>query len=139
MAPLRSHRRTLPSAPKYVKFEDLAEVVSVNAEGHGLGNQAGPRELSPQHELPVRETFLSDNAQAVDGSKQGKDERGIESSADGGRLVFPEEGADALVVVLRLIDLFEDVPVAVEKLTAFNGIAQSKVLSIRTMKIELDV
>ena len=55
-----------------MQFADFAEMVTVNSQGYGHWEQIGPAKERPEQELPIMDPFPTDDAQAVDRTKEGQ-------------------------------------------------------------------
>jgi len=83
-------------------------MVATDREGDGLGNEPGAPELGPKEELLVLKPFLAHKTEPIERPQEREDVREPYPSSYSGWLVFTEKGPDAVVVVLRGIDVLQN-------------------------------
>ena len=86
-------------------FADLPKVVAVDSEDDRLSEEPWASELGPEQEVPVVQPSWVHKPEPVEGPHERENEGEPQSPPYLGRLVFAEKGPDALVVMLRRIDM----------------------------------
>lgn len=79
---------------------NFLEVVPIDGHGHGSGEEGRSFFQCPEQQIPVFLSFLTHDAQLVDGAEERHHLGPIKGDANAGRLVLLQEGFHALVIMM---------------------------------------